>query len=320
MLTNIPDSLINDKQKIIHIINLLITQIKVLNQNIPKNKKILLFDLDRMLLSYLFQELGHPEELHFIFKPSTLKIWFNIFFKNKKYVRKQNIGRPPTHIIIRKIVCDLKFKNKPWGYSKILGELIKLKIKVCRNTVKNILKKDFPDFINQNSRWKRFLESQYKKHIYKVVACDFKKAIDSKGNSLFILFFYGSFYKRNTSCYVTHHPSVSWIHQQLRELSSLLDNQVFHLIRDNDVLFDDVDFKQFGIYQIRITKKSPEKNAVMERFIGSYTKEASNYFKDQLDFDSAYDITKTYVKYHNNYRPHQGLDNLTLPEHKVLLM
>ena len=142
MLNNIPHSLLNDKQKIIYIINMLLTQIKVLKQNIPHDKKIFTSDLDKMLLSYFFHELGYPEELLLIFKPITLKIWFNIFFKNKKYIRKPDTGRPPTHIIIRKIVCDLKLKNNPWGYTRILDELKKLKVRVCRNTVKNILKKN----------------------------------------------------------------------------------------------------------------------------------------------------------------------------------
>ena len=120
--------------------------------------------------------------------------------------------------------------------------------------------------------------------------------------------------------HVTHNPTSKWIHQQLRELSSLIDNQHFHLIRDNDILFNKVDFKQFNIRQIRISKRSPEKNAVIERFIGSFHREALFHFKDQLYFDSAYNITKTYVKYHNKYRPHQGLGGLTIPEHKEQLL
>lgn len=320
MLNNIPYPLLNDKQKIIYIINLLLAQIKVLQQNIPTNKKILSSDLDKITLSYLFHELGHPEELLLIFDPITLKIWFNIFFKNKKYIPKSNIGRPPTHVIIKKIICELKFNNNPWGYTRILDELKKLKIRVCRNTVKNIIKKDFPDFVKQNTRWKRFLENQYKKHIYKVISCDFKKTFDSNGNSLFILFFMALSTKEILHANVTHNPNQHWIHQQLRELSNLIDLNSFCLIRDNDALFKNIDFDQFNIKQIRISKRSPEKNAVMERFIGSFQREALFYFKEQLDFNSANDINKTYIKYYNNFRPHQGLDGLTIPEYKKQLL
>ncbi len=183
------------------------------------------------------------------------------------------------------------------------------------------IQKDFPDFVNQNTRWKRFLENQYKKYIYSVVSCDFKKTVDYKGNSIFILFFMALSTKEILHSNVTYHPDHNWIQQQLRELSGLLENKNFFLIRDNDILFDNADFSQFkNIRQIRIKKKSPERNAVMERFIGSFTREALSYFKDKLDFDSAFNITKTYSKYHNIYRPHQGVGGLTLPEYKEELI
>jgi Integrase core domain len=99
-----------------------------------------------------------------------------------------------------------------------------------------------------------------------------------------------------------------------------MDNKECYLFRDNDILFREVDFQEFGINDKRITKRSPEKNAVIERFIGSLTREALNHFKDRLDIDTAYELTKSYVRYHNNHRPHQGLGNITIPEYKKLLL
>ena len=56
-------------------------------------------------------------------------------------------------------------------------------------------------------------------------------------------------------------------------------------------------------------------NAVIERFIGSFNREALNNFviftEDQLR-----NITSEYVYYYNNYRPHQGIGNITISDYK----
>ena len=61
-------------------------------------------------------------------------------------------------------------------------------------------------------------------------------------------------------------------------------------------------------------------NAFIERFIGSFNREALVFYdKSTLTLDKVHKITKDYVNYYNNHRPHQGIGNITIPQYKKVL-
>jgi len=72
---------------------------------------------------------------------------------------------------------------------------------------------------------------------------------------------------------------------------------------------------QYNIKDIAIVPYSPNMNAYAERFIRSMRRECLDFFiiftEGQLRR-----ITKSYIDYYNNYRPHQGLNGIPngLPE------
>ena len=93
------------------------------------------------------------------------------------------------------------------------------------------------------------------------------------------------------------------------------------LIHDRDSKFAE-DFEEYFRRAdggpVRTPYQSPIANSFVESWIGSLKRERLNGFfcfsLRQLDH-----IVQTYVSYHNQYRPHQGLGNKPLGDGKVRL-
>jgi putative transposase len=107
---------------------------------------------------------------------------------------------------------------------------------------------------------------------------------------------------------VTRHPTDAWVAQQLREATPFGVKPRF-LIRDRD--------KKFGEAFGRVVKgtsveilltpyRSPQANAICERFWGSLRRECLDFFI-LLGERHLYRVVKEYVGYFNTARPHQGI-------------
>ncbi len=107
----------------------------MLRKRVPK-KHIFLTPDERAKLLKLGKELG-PAIRHLItiVSYSTFRRWIRKE-EGKGPTRK---GRPRLAAIVRELVV-LIAKETGWGYTRILGELKKLRVgPVCRQSVKNIL-------------------------------------------------------------------------------------------------------------------------------------------------------------------------------------
>jgi transposase InsO family protein len=107
---------------------------------------------------------------------------------------------------------------------------------------------------------------------------------------------------------VTRSPTDPWVAQQLREATPYGQTPTY-LIRDNDKKFG----QQFarvattsGIKVLRTPYRTPQANAVCERFLGSVRRECLDHF---LVFQEkqCYRLLTEYARYFNQARPHQGL-------------
>ena len=206
----------------------------------------------------------------------------------------------------------MKKNNHLWGARRISAELVKLDIHISKSSVANILVKHGLDPTDYGLTWKKFLSS----HINSIIACDFKTVTSYFGKRLYVFFFISHQTREILHFSVTDSPNHRWMNQQLRNLRIELDHDdKLYLIRDNDILYQHIDFKRFDLEDIPISIQSPDMNAVMERFIGSFKREALDHFlifiRHQLE-----NITKEYVHYYNHYRPHQGIGNITIPHYK----
>lgn len=68
-----------------------------------------------------------------------------------------------------------------------------------------------------------------------------------------------------------------------------------------------------GVRRVRIPLLAPDANAFAESWIGSFKRECLDHFAcsslGHLDH-----IAQAFVRFHNEYRPHQGLGNRTIAE------
>jgi len=116
---------------------------------------------------------------------------------------------------------------------------------------------------------------------------------------------------------VTRFPTDAWTAQQLREATPYGQTPKY-LIRDHDSKFGPC-FAQVaatsGIKMLTTPYHAPRANAICERFLGSVRRECLDHLlifhEKQL-----HRILRTYVKYFNEARPHQGLQQ-QVPEAEV---
>ena len=88
------------------------------------------------------------------------------------------------------------------------------------------------------------------------------------------------------------------------------------LLRDRDIKYAPAFDRIFRDADVRIVTtpiQAPNANAFAESWVGSVKRECLSHFlcfsRSHLDH-----IVGSYVRYHNTFRPHQGLDNRTLPQ------
>jgi transposase InsO family protein len=210
------------------------------------------------------------------------------------------------------MVIKIHKDNPSYGAPKINGELKNIYIKMCNTSIRNIIKKFYYNNPPKSTgKWKKFIKSLGRS----IFACDYKIVTDRDGNKIYVLFLMNIFTRKIVHYNLTYHPNKRWQERQLRELTDGSEN--INLITDNDGVYKGVDFEMLGINRIRIKPFCPKMNAHIERFIGSFKREALKYYiKDQLTFDKAGEIAKEYVHFYNNYRPHQGIGNVTLPKYE----
>jgi putative transposase len=119
-------------------------------------------------------------------------------------------------------------------------------------------------------------------------------------------------------CPATYHPNERWIKQQARNVQMWFEEQNIHvrfLLRDRDTKFTasfDELFRSIGTGIIKTPFQAPNANAYAEAWVGSLKRECLDYF---LCFSLRHldHIAQTYVTFHSQHRPHQGLGNKTLP-------
>jgi putative transposase len=237
--------------------------------------------------------------------------------------RPKQVGRPKIVRDVRGLVIRLAKENSGWGYRRIIGELRKLRVRVCRSSVRRILKDEglTPSPTRRGRAdetvWRKFLRL----HMNTLVACDFftKAVITPFGVRLaYSLAFIHLGTRKVFLSPPTYHPQEQWVQQQARNLMMWLEDQQLEarfLIHDWDSKFSAAFralVRSAGIRPLRTPKLAPDANAFCEAWIGALKREALDYF---LCFSLSHldHIAQEFVRFHNAYRPHQGLGNRTIP-------
>jgi transposase InsO family protein len=263
---------------------------------------------DRQILVLLSGRIEAWREALLVVKPDTLIGWhrqgFKLYWRKKSQGRR---GRPPIAAETIALIEDMAVNNRTWRAKRIQGELLKLGIKVSKETVKKYMRrarKSLPPS-NHGQSWATFIAN----HAGETWACDFVQTFDVFFRTVFVYFIVELGSRRIVHYGVTRSPGDFWVAQRVREATPYDEGPRF-LIRDNDSKYGQC-FTQVakgrGIKVIRTPVRAPKANAICERFIGSVRRECLDHMLI-LGERHLYRLIGEYVTYFNHARPHQGLD------------
>ena len=194
--------------------------------------------------------------------------------------REASLGKkrkPRTHgksQVRRDLVIQVA-RSTGFGYTKILGELRRLGIsRICRQTVKNILKEEGIEPSPKRSRgtWGEFLKA-YAETLW---ACDFftKRAVTASGIvDLYVLVFMHLKTREIICTKSTRNPNSQWVTEQARafvEQTGSREHRPTHLVHDRDTKFSaelQAALKEEGIECKKLPVRSPNLKARVERVI-----------------------------------------------------
>ncbi len=224
-------------------------------------------------------------------------------------------GRPKKPDEIRQLVLKIA-QETGWGYTRVLGQLRRLGIMdISRQTVVDILQQAGHD--PGPKRGPGTWDELIKMHAETLWQCDFfsKRVFSRLGMpQLFAMVFLNVATRRVWISPATRHPTEVWVEEQARafiEHAKAEDLQVGLVTRDNDQIckrgFDRVMTKA-GIRAKRLSLRSPNLNAYVERFIQSIQVECLDHFLvfGEKHFDY---LVREYLEHYHQERPHQGLGN-----------
>lgn len=279
-------------------------QLIILRRQIERPK---LNDADRRWLVILASKLKNWRHALLIVQPETLLRWhrelFRAFWRHKSKSETREPRIPQETIdLIQMIAKD----NILWGAERIHGELLHLGIKVSKRIILKYMRSiREPRPSGQN--WLTFMQN----HGCDIWACDFLQTYDVFFRMLFIFVLIELGSRRVIHVGITRHPNDIWVSRQLSAACDW-DNQPKYLVLDNDRKFGE-NFenvaKHRGVKLLKTPFKAPKANATYERFLGSLQRECLDHLiilnEQQLRL-----VTREYVNYFNEHRPHQGIKQM----------
>ena len=199
--------------------------------------------------------------------------------------------------------------NGLWGAERIRGELLKLGIRVSKRTVQQYMRSVRPRG-QHGQTWGTFLRN----HTHDIWACDVLQLYDAWFRPIYAFFIVAHGTREVVHVNVTRSPTDAWVAQQLREATPY-DSAPRFLIRDNDGKFGR-DFAAAAtsadIDVVPIPPRSPNLNAICERFLGGLRRECLDHVL-LLGEDHLRRVLAEWVGHFNGGRPlnggrpHQGI-------------
>ena len=256
-------------------------------------------------------------ELLTIVTPDTILRWHRELVA-RKYdgSDKRRPGRPRIVDELRTLVIRMATENDGWGYTRIVGELAKLRYTISRSSVRRILKdqgmEPAPERL-KHMPWSKFLKA----HWDGFAAADFVtvEVWTKFGLVRYLVFFVIDLPTRRVEVAgIKAAPDGRWMAQVARnlvdEFSGFLRRKT-HLILDRDPLFT-AQFRSIlksgGVKVVRLPARSPNLNAYAERFVLSIKSECLGRIIP-LGERHLHHAIDEYVEHYHLERTHQGLGN-----------
>ena len=295
----------SEREKEIEIV-LLRHQLRVLERQVARPQ---LTQADRAVVAAFSRVLPRPGWKRSLFvAPETVLRWHRQLVARRWRYRRP--GRPATLDETRELVMRLARENPAWGYRRIQGELVGLRIKLAASTVWTILKDAGiePSPRRRDPSWPEFLRAQ----AATILECDFLTVDTLFLKRFYVLFFLELATRRVHIAGITTNPDGRWVTQQAGNLSTGLDDRGIRprfLVRDRDSKFTrDFDelFRSEGIRVIKAPVRAPKARAHAERWIGTLRRECLDRLlilgRRQLQH-----VLASYVLHYNEHRPHRSL-------------
>jgi putative transposase len=263
---------------------------------------------DRAFLAALSRMLPPRGRHRLIVTPQTLLRWHRELVRRRWIQPQRAAGRPPVERRVRELVLRLAWENPRWGYQRIVGELLKLGVRVSPSTVRRLLLAAglTPAPRRSGPNWREFLRQQ----AASMLACDFFTVETISLRRYYVLFFIELGSRRVHLAGCTTNPTGAWATQQARNPSftGLFERTRF-LIHDRDTTFtaafDEV-FRSEGIKTIHTPIRAPQANAYAERFVRTIRAECLDWLlilgRRHLEH-----VLRRYVTHYNAERPHRAL-------------
>ena len=289
-----------------------------------QQERVILSPEERSRLMAIGAELKHQVKgLVTLVQFRTYRRWVK---EQQSGIKPGRVGRPRTiGKDVRQAIIRMAKENPGWGYLRIVGELLKLRCKVGKTSVRRILRDEgiypTPTRPDRTDRadyqpWDQFIKLQ----MNTLVACDFfsKMIWTPLGkHQAFALMFIHVGSRKVWVSPATYHPDEAWVQQQGRNLLMWLEEaglEATHLLHDRDTKFTRSFDGLMNAAKIKIVKSpvmAPNANAFVESWIATLKRECLNHFLC-FSLRHADHIVQAFARYYNEHRPHQGLSNRVL--------
>ncbi|MFL5327509.1 MAG: integrase core domain-containing protein [Gemmataceae bacterium] len=286
---------------------------RILRARLPK--RLVVTPSEQRRLVKLARPLGSIiNQLIGIVSPRTMRRWLAL--SPRKPLRYRP-GPKGTSTPVKDLVLRLAEENH-WGYTRILGELKKLGIRISRTTVINILKQGGFDPGPKQGRgsWAEWLT----RHAKTLHACDFftQKVWSIRGPvDFFVLVFLHVGTRRLHIVGATTNPNTAWVKQQARNYILHCEQaglELGHLVHDHDTSFSrtfDAIFQSDAVDVRRVGPVAPNLNAYCERVIQTVQQECFDHFTVFGEAHLRW-LCSEFEAHYNAERPHQGMGNSPL--------
>lgn len=285
--------------------NLLLRQQLLILQR--KNSQPRLKNSDRLFWIVACRRFSGWREALLVVKPETVVRWHRKGWRAYWRWRSQRGGKggrrripPELRALIRRMASD----NKLWGQRRIQAELARLGFRVSARTVARYMRRPYDGV--PSSGWREFL----KRHAADIWACDFFCVRTIFFRTLYVFFVVHHASREILHVRVTRHPTAEWASQQIVEVCGWDRSPPRYLIHDRDSRYGamfDLRVLGLGISQIRTPFRSPQANAIAERWVRSVRSECLDHMFI-LNERHLRQVLGEYIAYFNHWRPHRSIE------------
>ncbi len=278
-------------------------QLLVLQRRHPRPR---LQDRDRrfwILASRWFPRWRRPL---LIVTPGTVMGWHRKGWKTYWRWRSRPRGRSGRKTIppeVKALIRRMATENFLWGQKRIQAELAKLGFTVSARTVAKYMRgfhRGAP-----SPRWRNFLTS----HAREIWACDFFCVQTIFFRTIYVFFVIHHARREVVHIETTRHPTSEWTGRQIVEACGWDREPPRFLIHDRDSRYGtafDQRVRNLGITSVRTPFRSPQANAIAERWVRSVRTECLDHMMI-LNERHLRRVLAEYVTYFNRWRPHRSI-------------